>query len=35
MDSVKIVQHEKFERLGLLALKEILERDVATLLAER
>jgi len=35
MDSMKIVGHEKCERMGLLALKEILEHDMATLLAER
>jgi hypothetical protein len=35
MDNMKILGHEKFERLGLLALKEILEHDVATLLAKR
>ena len=35
MDSLKIVEHENFERLGPLTLKEILERDVATLFGER
>jgi len=35
MDNMKLVGHEKLERLGLLALKEILEHDVATLPAKR
>ena len=32
---MKVLGHEKFECLCLLALKEILEHGVATLLAER
>jgi hypothetical protein len=32
---MKIVENEKFERLVLLEQKEILEHDVATLLAKR
>ena len=35
MGSMKMVGHEKFERMGLLALREILEHDVATILAGR